>query len=650
MKKSVFIVLGVLLLAIYSVAMRTAPRRPEHSESDFHQWLQQAIESHRQLDTNAIFLPASRCKGCHGRDPQGLALVNSMGVDINLFDDWETSMMGMAGIDPLWRAKVRQEVLTNPSHALELQSLCTKCHAPMGHYNAMYRGQEHYTLEDLQADSLGLSGVGCLGCHAIGPNGLGTTFTGQIPFDTNRVAYGPFANPYFAPMQLYVNFTPVYSPHVSEGRVCSPCHTLISNAVDLGGQPTGTTFVEQATFHEWKNSVYPEQGQQCQTCHMPQLEEGVKIAVGYLGLEARSPFNLHTFTGANSFMVNLIKQNKGSLNFNAPDANFDSTLAAIDRNLRLNTIQLTLQNPEIDGDSVTIPLLLRNKAGHKFPSGYPSRRAIVSFVVTNTTGDTLFQSGVPKSDGTITGITEGAVVPHFEVIRASNQAQIYEMRMGDVNGNPTTVLERAYVHLKDNRIPPLGFSTQHASYDTMQIYGNALNDANFNHAGAQEGSGTDAVFYKLPINALSGTVRISAKVWYQSVPPYWLEEMRELQADEISHFTSMYDAADKMPVLIAEATAQNVELPLRVQRNAQQKPLFFPNPGLRNSPLMVQFNAGIDRVEAWSLDGRKVPVTLIPSGLNGQWRIEGLDQAGVYFIRVHSGRQQFSQKIIRRTL
>ena len=54
----------------------------------------------RNLDTTAIFLPASRCKGCHGHDPLGNANVTLDGIDINLFDDWETSMMGLAGVDP----------------------------------------------------------------------------------------------------------------------------------------------------------------------------------------------------------------------------------------------------------------------------------------------------------------------------------------------------------------------------------------------------------------------------------------------------------------------------------------------------------------------------------------------------------------------
>jgi hypothetical protein len=118
------------------------------------------------------------------------------------------------------------------------------------------------------------------------------------------------------------------------------------------------------------------------------------------------------------------------------------------------------------------------------------------------------------------------------------------MRMGDVNGDPTTVLERGYVHLKDNRIPPLGFNTSHPSYDSVRIVGTAESDLNFNRLGNFQGTGADVITYKLAINELSTNVSVSARVYYQSVPPYWLDEMRMFAAPEINSFLGMYDAAD----------------------------------------------------------------------------------------------------------
>ena len=39
------------------------------------------------------FLTPENCKGCHGFDTLGIANVDGNGQDVNLYDDWETSMM-----------------------------------------------------------------------------------------------------------------------------------------------------------------------------------------------------------------------------------------------------------------------------------------------------------------------------------------------------------------------------------------------------------------------------------------------------------------------------------------------------------------------------------------------------------------------------
>jgi hypothetical protein len=642
--KRILIVTSILLLVIAAASLSGKESQPE-DDSIKAKHLKALLEMHtRNLDTTAIFLPASRCKGCHGHDPLGNANVTLDGIDINLFDDWETSMMGLAGVDPLWKAKVRHEVMTNPGHATELQNLCTSCHAPMGHYAAFYKGADHYSLEDLESDSLGLSGVGCLGCHSIGQDGLGNRFTGDIPYDTSRVAYGPFTNPMVGPMQLYINIKPTYSDHVSQGRFCSPCHTLISNTVDLEGNPTGNSFVEQATFHEWLNSSYPAQGTTCQTCHMPEIEDPVKIANGYTALQGRSPFNLHTFSGANSFMVDLIKRNKTALGVNANDANFDSTLAAITRNLRYNTLNAELSFPEIANDSLSFELMLTNKSGHKFPSGYPSRRAFVEFKVTTETGATLFTSGSFGSDGEI--INYGGVVePHHDVIRSENQVQIYEMNMGDVNGNFTTVLERASMYLKDNRLPPLGFTNQHASYDTMRVVGDAENDLDFNRNGSTQGTGKDIVHYKIGLNGYSGPLNVTAKVYYQTVPPEWLSEMRLLDAPEISNFLTMFDASENTPVLVAGDSLLNISNPLSTDALRVKAPVFYPNPVMVNSGMNMQFTKKPDSMKLFSIAGQEMPVSWRRTGTN-LWHINLPSASGVYILQVESQGKLYNHRIL----
>ena len=86
----------------------------------------------------------------------------------------------------------------------------------------------------------------------------GYTYSGIISYDTApHVEYGPFTMPSVGPMQLYEGFTPVYSPHMDQAKVCSSCHTLVTQSVDLAGTFTGGFFVEQATYHEYINSDFP---------------------------------------------------------------------------------------------------------------------------------------------------------------------------------------------------------------------------------------------------------------------------------------------------------------------------------------------------------------------------------------------------------
>lgn len=633
-----------MLLGFVVLAANIKGNNKNEEQTKFSPHIEALMKLHsRELDPNAIFLPSQSCKGCHGIDPMGIANVNLAGEDVNLFDDWEASMMGLAGVDPLWRAKVRHESLTNPGHADELQNLCTSCHAPMGHYTAFYRDQEHYTLDNLYEDSLGLSGVGCLGCHSIGFEGLGQRFTGDIPFDTNRIAYGPFFGPFVGPMQLYENFTPAYSPHVSEGRFCSPCHTLISNTVDLEGEETGNTFVEQATYHEWLNSSYPNQELACQTCHMPKIEDPVKIAVGYTALQGRSPFNLHTFAGANSFMVDLIKRNKELLGLEISDANFDESLAAITKILREETLDAELSAPSFEEDSVLFEVMLTNKAGHKFPSGYPARRAFVEFVLTNSVGDTLFKSGTVGSDGEIVNYN-GHTEPHHEIITSENQVQIYEMVMGDVNGDVTTVLERGDRHLKDNRLPPLGFTTNHSVYDTVRIVGAAETDPDFNMLGGIEGSGKDIIRYKIALNGYSGEFKAFVRVHYQAVPPSWLNEMRTFDHEEINVFLTMYDESEHVPVVVAADSLIELISPLFSQSIINEIAI-YPNPVLQDQSFSITSKEAIEGLELYSLTGKTIDYT--QQFINStKVKVSTTASKGVYFLVIKTKNTKLIKKLI----
>ena len=557
-KTNIIILVSASILLFSMIPIRE-DEKAFHTEDELNFYLAHAVLA-PPVDSNIIFPTAGNCDGCHGYDPQGNGMVDSYGNDVNVHDDWRTSMMALSAKDPFWRAKVSHEILTNPSHSLDLQTKCTSCHAPQGHFTAIIRGAQHYTIAEMLADTTAMDGVSCATCHIKSTENLGTEFSGDATYDTSRIIYGPYETPFEPPMNDFVGFKPVYSEHINDAGICASCHTLLTNSVDLAGNLTGEKFVEQATYHEWLNSAYDDDGTNpttCQSCHMPQLEDNIVISANYIFLQPRSPYGLHDLVGANTTMLQLMKENKEGLNIDAADEHFDETIAKTLVMLQQNSISTEMSLVDLTSDTAYFDLKLTNKAGHKFPSGYPSRRVFIEFVVANELGDTLFQSGVLQSDYEVNGQTADTE-PHFNIINSEEQVQIYELVLGDVNGDFTTVLERSHQALKDNRLPPLGFTTSHSAYDTTIIYGDALTDSDFNYENATEGSGTDIVHYHFPIDGYVGLVTATAKIYYQALPPKWLNPMLAESTPEIDTFRTMYENADLSPVLIASENVDSI--------------------------------------------------------------------------------------------
>lgn len=511
------------------------------------------------IDSNILFPTAKTCGGCHGHDPNFHALITTDGKDVNIYDDWRSTMMANAARDPFWRAKVSHEIIVNPAHSVELQDKCTSCHAPAGNYQAkLKRHQEFYSMAEMYDDTLGLDGVTCQICHAQSPEQLGDLNSGALNFDTNhiRVAYGPYEFAFAPPMHNFVGITPLFAPHIADAGLCAGCHTLITKTVDLNGAFTGNTFVEQATYHEWLNSRYDEDHDNltCQGCHIPELTDEIIISANYQFLTPKSPFGLHELAGANVPMLKLLRDNRTALGINAEAEHFDSTIAATLRMLQQKTLDLSLSAADLNGDTVQFDVGLLNKAGHKFPSGYPSRRAWIEFEVKNASGETVFHSGRYNPDFSLPD-EDANYEPHYNFINQPDQVQIYELVPGDVTGNFTNVLERGHIGLKDNRLVPKGFSLNDPVYDTTTVIGAALSDPDFNHgADGLEGSGTDIVHYRLPLDGYEGAFTVTARVWYQTLPPKWMMPIFALSSPAIDSFKVMFDAADRSPILVAEKT------------------------------------------------------------------------------------------------
>lgn len=601
--------------------------------------------------SNALFTGSGICAGCHGHDVAQLANVSEAGEDVNPTDQWQSSLMANSAKDPFWRAKVVHEVALNPDHQLELEDKCTSCHAPLGHFNAHHLGQEHYAMAQLFQDSLALDGVSCVACHQQAST-VGNAFSGELEFDSLTI-YGPYgagkddAPLLQAPMQLYTPYENImYGAHLDGSEACAGCHSLVTQTADMEGNLTGQDYIEQATYHEWLNSSYADDGDtptDCQDCHMPEVSGGVVIASGQASLGPRAPFKKHILVGGNAQMLEIMRDNTEALGLSASVAQFDSTIAWTRDVLRNETVELSVQDASwVDGlGSVAVEVV--NKAGHKFPSGYPARRAWIE-VVAHQGEDTLWHNGRWSPGGFLHGVDEGGLAeyePHYTTIDAEDQVQVYELVAVDVTGTPTNVLERAASSAKDNRLLPLGFSDDHEVYDTTRVEGLALYDLEF---AFESELGLDRLTYDMTASPSTDLpVVMDVRVWYQSMPPRWVAPMFDIQDSTIQAFQALFEAQGAAPELVAE-TSVSVPVVSSVSEQARHGQA-FPNPTVDGRVTVVPplaFQGGM--WELYDPKGSRVN--------HGQ--VEALMELqlpaipGTYVLQMHSKGQHWVRRLVRK--
>jgi hypothetical protein len=555
--------------------------------------------------SNDHFQSAGTCDHCHGFDSSGVYNVDMEGGDINVVDDWRSTMMANATRDPYWRAKMSHEVLVNPAHQSELESFCTKCHAPAGRYNAHLNGSTQYSIAEMLTDSAALDGVNCMVCHRQSPSRGNPSHSGTLNYRTDSIIeYGPYVSPLVSPMAEAVQAIPVYGSHVNASSECAGCHSLITPTIDLAGNSTGNEFVEQATWHEWLNSAYSQENITCQQCHMPRItNQAVQIANGY-PTQPRSEFGLHTLAGGNALMLRMMRDHKEQLGIAASDADFNSTITATENMLQQQSLQLDWVETHRTADTLYVAVKVKNLAGHKLPSGYPARRVSLHLQCMDDLGNVIFNSGSFDAEGA-TLEENNDWEPHYNIINDEGQVQMYEMIMGDVNGQRTSVLARGAMHLKDNRLAPRGMQASGAMYDTTEVV-LGLTDNDFDLT-----DGSDIVHYHIPVANHFSSLSIQVAAYYQSIHPSWLAELLTDNTPEIQTFSNMLDATDKTPVLMKQL---NTEIPAFVGM-AENKSAGFKILSIRGGVLECNTHAdGI--LKLYDSTGKLLSIQPVKSGKN----------------------------------
>jgi len=495
------------------------------------------------------FLEAQRCALCHSHSPRARAMTNAAGDDVSPHATWSATTMANSFRDPYWRAQMAREVEAEPERGPQIEALCLRCHAPAASHQARLDGRSPPTLAAAAADPLAHDGVTCTVCHQAQPASLGTpeSFSGRLDIRDDKLIFGPYAGPSTNPMRMHTGYTPTHGKHVSSSALCGSCHTLYTHA--SAGAPA---FLEQAPYLEWRNSIFSDEGgrtessRSCVECHM--VDQGsMRIARMPPGrdfnIAVRDNVRAHAFVGGNAFMLDLFRENAAELGITASAAALERTAAATRALLGHDTARLEILEPRRDGARLVFRVRVENLAGHKLPSGYPSRRAWLDVEV-RAGSSTLFESGAFDTQGQLVGVADELALPHVQVVSSPAQVAVYEMIAHDAQGRPTTSLAAMVKRVKDTRLLPLGWRADGPHADETAPVG-TQGDADF-------AAGSDTVTYdiELPADAPAGLTLI-ARLFYQPIPPAWADGLRASETEESRDFLRMYDAADKAPESLA---------------------------------------------------------------------------------------------------
>jgi hypothetical protein len=505
-----------------------------------------------------LFAHSTGCVACHNQ------IVSATGEDVSIGTSWRSTMMANSARDPYWQAGVRRETIDHPEHADAIQAECASCHMPMTEKAAELSGRRGGVFRHLPGGSasatdreLASDGISCTVCHQMGRERLGTpdsfnaNFVVVPPVDGVRQVEGPYA---IDPgrqriMRSVTGYDPVEAPHIRQSELCASCHTLITQALGPDGQVIGR-LPEQMNYPEWQHSAFAAEQRSCQTCHMPRADGPVRIS-SVLG-DYRDGLSRHLFVGGNAFMLRVLTRHRDELAVAALPAELEATTQATLRQLRHDTAAVALTGIAVTETTLVATVEVRNLTGHKFPTGYPARRAWLHMTVLDGRGQAVFESGAPGPNGAIAGNDNDAdgarFEPHYEEITAPDQVQIYEPILGDSSGRPTTGLLSATRYLKDNRLLPRGFDKATADPD-IGVYGEAALDPDFAEPG-------DRVRYRVAVGMARGPFTVQIELRYQAIGYRWAHNLDAYDAPEPRRFRGYYGELSKLSAeLVAEAGA-----------------------------------------------------------------------------------------------
>ena len=548
------ILLAILCLFLVLAACAQQNGTPENIDRPETPKTPDTSISQVSYPTPDMFPLAENCIGCHDN------IKNADGSTYSYVEDWYQSIHAQSALDPLFLAVARAETMHLPEASELIQGVCAACHLPMADFTAQSTGASQAFLDNAARSNHELyalykDGDSCMICHQLTSKdipGYESYRGSQFSIDLGTPKAGDLRTIYSfydlsddgqTFMMKSMGYQSVQDEEIRSAKSnCSPCHTLYTDSFTVEGVPTGKQLPEQVTALEWDMSGFWNSS--CQSCHMPLIvaRDGA-LSNREVADAVKGGIREHSFLGANAFILRLLNDKFGAL---------DQAIVQSRAYLETETARLKLSGKVEQGadgsDILALNVSIENLVGHKFPTGFPSRRAWLYVKVLDEAGNVIYESGAYNSKGMILDndgdLKKGEFEPHYNVIDQPGQVQIYESVMIDSNGKATTNLLQGIYYGKDNRLIPRGFDKRTAHVDCA-VVGDAMVDPDFV-------GGSDTVHYLIPIPAGSGKLTIEVEFLYQSVSYRFLENLKESPSAEQQILEELVEKNPNIPELVTK--------------------------------------------------------------------------------------------------
>jgi hypothetical protein len=526
-----------------------------------------------------------------------------------IYERWRGSMMGQAARDPVMRAALS---IANQD-AADVGDLCLRCHVPRGWFAGRSSPADGSAMNavDLRSgvacevchrlvdpvpsktdvaaqvdldirSQLELSGT-------LPPQTL--VGNGMMILDPSDNRRGPFALALTPPHPLDTYQTDLFDQAgdpVARSRVCGNCHNVSNPTLSWNNNPPGNApaqfwpndagtpppalgpsespgglFPVERTFDEWRASSYAQPGGvvapqfageqpngrvgACPDCHMPRitgkavtLNSGVQRDCVTTGCLPE-----HELVGGNAWVPLLLQDESWRLN-SAEDAATLNVTATRARAMlaRAATLTATL-SATVAGPQLTVRVT--NETGHKLPTGYPEgRRMWLNVKAFDATDVLVYESG--------------AYDPVTAILADDPALKVYEANLGITPEYAAQIDKPAgesfhfvlnNTYLKDNRIPPRGYTVAAFDQPGLRPVGATYADGQF----------WDETLYALP----ESVKRVQLTLYYQTSSKEYIDFLRLNGGDDGMTLGQLWDKSKSPPV---EMASLDVKLP--------QSPLFLP--------------------------------------------------------------------------